>query len=208
MIRGRHHFEPIESSSARRSFKHRYETCVRERSKGRIETTVEEAYLERARVTGLFDARGELVGGFVINATSPLLLLGPLPPAVREDWLARHPEPTQCELVAIWKAPAISQAVSAMVLWPRIVHDCVRMGRSHILGLGYDNRMNEIYGIARPVRIYAGPRADKPQLQQHVSVYAFTPLSITLTYCTNVVTELLFEPARRMARKLRAQVTR
>lgn len=202
MIRAHHRFERIEAAAARRSFKQRYEASVRERSRGRIETSVADAYLARARVTGLFDAKGELVGGYVINFTPPLLVLGSLPAAVREDWLTRHPEHTQCELVAIWKSPTISQAVSGVIMWPRIVRDCALSGRSHILGLGYDNRMNDIYRIVRPTQIYAGLRADKPQLHQPISVYAYTPLSITLTYCANFVTELLIKPSRRAIAKL------
>ncbi len=202
----RHHFEELSTPEQLDRFKQRYEAAIVAASKGKTTTSVPIEYLDRARVFGLHDASRQLVGGFAINLEAPFLVLNTLPPAARNAWLRESPESEQCELVAIWKAPHLRQAAAAFVLWPRIIRECTTAGRKHILGLGYQNRMNAVYGIARPTQLYSGLRADKPELRQHVTIYAYTPLSITLTYVTNLCTELVLKPPRRMLGRLRRRI--
>ncbi|MCH9681727.1 MAG: hypothetical protein K0V04_09865 [Deltaproteobacteria bacterium] len=202
-----HHFDELSTPEQLHRFKQRYEAAIVSASKGKTTTSVPMEYLDKARVFGLHDASRQLVGGFVINFEAPLLVLGTVPPSARDAWLRVSPLRDQCELVAIWKAPHLPQAAAAFVLWPRIIRECATAGRKYILGLGYQNRMNAVYRVARPTQLYSGLRTDKPELRQHVTIYAYTPLSITLTYVTNLCTELVLKPPRRMLGRLRRRIT-
>ena len=197
-----YYFKEIETTDELMVFKERYEAAVAGASKGKITTSVAVEYLERAQLLGFFDKTDDLVGGFILNFTDPMLVLGTIPDEAAASWLAKVSPAEQCELVGIWKARHLSQHFSGLFIWPRIIRECALSGRKHILGLGYDNRMNEVYGIARPQMIYAGIRTDKPELNQFVSVYAYTPITITLTYFVNFLTELIIKPPRRMLRRL------
>lgn len=196
-----HHIDTVSSPEELALFKQRYEAAIVSASKGKTTTSVAPSYLARARVFGLYDGADRLVGGFAINFEVPLLVLGTMPEQARSAWLGQCPPHDLCELVAIWKSPHLPQSFSAFVLWPKIIRECARAKRRYILGLGYDNRMNSVYGIARPRTIFRGLRSDKPELEQHVTIYAYTPLSITLTYLTNVCTEIIVKPPRRMLQR-------
>lgn len=141
------------------------------RSHGALRLQVPLARLQAStRVIGVFQGDA-MVAGYVIHDGPRLFLLDNLPERERADWLAAHDANGACELALIWRNAGISDVAFAFVVWPRIILDCVRTGRSMILGSGYDNPMNQRYSAARPTVIYAGPAATHG-LQTYVYVYS------------------------------------
>lgn len=143
------------------AFQQGYGTNIAERSHGDLKIELPMEYLLGAQVFGVLDRAGRLVAGYVVRCDPPFRCLRAVPDDVkRADPLLREvPERDLCELTCIWRNDGISAARFGTSVWPRIVMDCARAGRRFILGLGFEDRMNDIYQVWSPIKIYVGPSA-------------------------------------------------
>jgi hypothetical protein len=142
-----------------------------------------------SRTVGCFDASDRLVAGWVVQEADPLIALAAIPELEREAFHARTPREQLCELTAIWRNDDISSNAFALIVWPKIVLDCVTRGRSHILGIGYRNTMNDIYSRVRPTLIYQGPH--EVLADTEVFVYDYSRANMIGTLFANLVVRKL-----------------
>jgi len=168
------------------AFKAGYEKNVAERSHNKLVLSLPLAYLSSSEVTGIVGERGELLGGFVMRYAPPFRCLQAVPDDVqRESPLLRAvPARDLCELTCIWRDRRLPTTRFATRVWPGIIARCVRSKRRLILGLGFDNRMNDTYQVWSPHLIYEGPSAgaDTPT---SVHVFAFGRARIVANFVTN-----------------------
>lgn len=191
-------FRLLRTESERQVFLDRFVRQLARRSGGALTL---DAPVERiahcTRVVGIFDARGEMVGGYVINEARPLVLLEVVPPVDRAAWLPRVQAQEVCELNLIWRGPGLGHTRFALVVWPRIILDCITRGRRWILGSGYDNRLDRWYRALDPELLYEGPSTTSGLL---IYVYAFTRARLVATYFASIVDDLVVAPWRRRRR--------
>ncbi|MDB5101440.1 MAG: hypothetical protein JWM80_5861, partial [Cyanobacteria bacterium RYN_339] len=133
--------------------------------------------------------RGEqLVAGYVIHNGPGFYLLDNVPEADRAAWIAVNAASDTCELSMIWRNRGISDVAFALVVWPRIILDCVTNGRRHILGSSYDNPLNQRYQAAQPAMIYAGPSLVHGRQN---FIYAYTRPKLVATFFVNFAGKFL-----------------
>ena len=179
-------FAKIRSEAGFAAFKQGYDGQMARRSAGAIQSVVKLDYLRRAtRPMGCFDRDGRMVAGWVIQEGEPMLVPMAMPSEVRQSALASVPREQLCELTAIWRNDGVSANLFAALVWPRLVFDCVTRGRTHILGIGYRNTMNEIYGRIAPTLLYNGP--SETIADTEVFVYDYSRSSMVGTFIANVL---------------------
>jgi hypothetical protein len=182
-------FRELHTEPERREYLDSFCAQLARRSGGALELTIPTSRIERCTgVVGVFNRAGEMVAGYIVNPGPHFILLSVIPAEAREAWLGRVPLHDQVELNLIWRGAKISHTTFAMVVWPRIIWDCVTCGRARILGSGYENPLNRWYQILRPERIYDGPSTTSG-LQ--VYVYAYTRAKIAGTYFASLADNLL-----------------
>jgi len=190
------HFAQITSEADYAAFKRGYDGQMARRSGGATRSVVKVEYLRQAtRPMGCFDAAGRMIAGWVIQEDQPMLVPMAMPTDVRGRYLASVPRAQLCELTAIWRNDGISANLFAAVVWPRLVFDCITRGRRHILGIGYRNTMNEIYGRIAPTLIYNGP--SQTIADTEVFVYDYSRRSMVGTLVANLVVRKLLPLVRR-----------
>ncbi|KIG17874.1 hypothetical protein DB30_02497 [Enhygromyxa salina] len=145
------------------------------------------------RIVGVFDAHGELVGGYVVNDGPTLVLLSVVPEPQREAWSRDVDLSDVCELNLIWR-DGIGHTAFALLVWPRIIADCVTRGRSVILGSGYENKLDRWYRALDPELVYEGPSTTSDNV---IFVYAFTRARLVGTYCASFIDNFVAAPWRR-----------
>ena len=184
-------FRRIERADQLSDFKAGYERNLAERSSNELELSLPIDYLSTSRVVGVFDRRGQLLGGFVMRFEPPFRCLQAVPEAVksRSPLLLSVPDAQLCELTCIWRNRALSTMAFATAVWPRIILDCVRSQRKYILGLGFENRMNDTYQVWSPQLIYRGPSA-APETSAGVHIFAFSRARIVANFVTNFVLQV------------------
>lgn len=175
------------------AFKHGYEAALSTRSGDRLRCTVPMEYLRSSVVTGILDDEGALGGGYIVRHEAPFRCLGAVPEAVDPAWLTGKGPAQMCELTCIWRNDAIDASTYATRVWPRIILDCVTSRKSWILGVGFDNRMNEVYRAGGPVPVYDGPGASA-ELDTEVHVYAYTRTAMVVTFVRNFVQKMILRP--------------
>jgi hypothetical protein len=186
----RYEFRRLYAERDLLAFKDGYESGLRGRSGSRLQCQVPLDYLRTSRVIGCWSKRdGRLVGGYVLRNSAPFRAIEAIPAAARADDL--------CELTCIWRNDGLSTAYTAVLLWPRIITDCVRNDRRYILGIGFDNKMNDVYGRVSPRRIYDGPGASQ-DLALEVHIYAFTRARIAANFVTNFYLKMVVSPLRKV----------
>src|SRR5258708_3082633 len=91
---------PLKKSRACPDFKAGYEKNLRERSSNELELSLPIDYLSTSRVVGVFDRRGQLLGGFVMRFEPPFRCLQAVPEAVKScsPLLLSVPDAQLCEL--------------------------------------------------------------------------------------------------------------
>jgi hypothetical protein len=185
---------PIRSQAELQAFRDGFCSQLERRSNGtlRLNLPVERLAL-CTRVMGVFDRRGALVGGYAVHDGPEWLILRVTPPEVREAWLGRVGPDQVCELNFIWRNAGIGHTAFAVLVWPRIIAQCVGNGRRHIVGSGYDNPLNRWYSRVRPELIYAGPSLTSGL---DVYVYAYTRPKLVATYCASFVDDLVVRARR------------
>ncbi len=183
------------------AFKAGYEQNLAQRSSGGIVLSLPLVYLASSEVTGVYDARGGLVGGFVMRYAPPFRCLQAVPDEVQRasPVLRSVPEAELCELTCIWRNARLPSTRFATRVWPRIILRCVRSKRRLILGLGFDNRMNDTYQVWSPRLIYRGPSA-AAETATTVHIFAFGRARIV----ANFVTNFLLQVPRKLFRSRRA----
>lgn len=184
-------------------FKQEYESGLRERSRSKLHVVVSVEYLRTSRVVGCFSRRdGRLVAGFVIRDAPPFRAFEAIPEAERaaNAFVSGVAADELCELTCIWRNDGISSTHTALRVWPRIIRDCVLNGRRYILGIGFDNKMNDVYGRVGPLRIYDGPAASR-ELATDVHIYAFTRPRIAANFATNFFLKMIARPAGALRRR-------
>ncbi len=189
------------------AFKDGYESNLRRRSDERLQCTVPLEYVATSRAVGCFDGRGQMVAGFIMRYEGPLRCVSAVPKHAQDvsPLLWECDGQDLCELTCIWRSKGISHTAFALVVWPKIIADCVSSGRKYILGLGFNNTMNDIYRICRPVQVYAGPSA-AAETNTQVFIYAYTRHGIALTYVTNFWDRMMVLPVKRLGRSLVARL--
>ena len=90
----------------------------------------------------------------------------------------------------------------ATAVWPKIILDCVRSRRRYILGLGFENRLNDTYQVWSPRLIYRGPSA-APETSTRVHIFAFSRPRLV----ANFVTNFLLQVPRKLLRRRRTAET-
>lgn len=197
----------IEREEAFAAFKAGYDGQIAARSGGTLTSVVRLEYLRAAsRPTACFDRHGRMVAGWVIQERDPLIVLQAMPAAERAAFLATTERGQLLELTAIWRNDGISADAFAAIVWPRIIFDCVTRGRAHILGIGYRNTMNEVYGRVRPRLLYSGP--SQTLADTEVFVYCYSRASLCATYCSNLVARKLAPAGAKLVRALRGRSSR
>lgn len=181
-----HTVRPIEHADELASFKAGYERNLAERSNHELALELPAEYLATSRVLGVLDRASRVVGGFVLRFEPPFRCLRAVPDDVRaaSPLLRSVAEADLCELTCIWRARELSTTRFALTVWPRIIAACVRSGRRYILGLGFENRMNDTYQVCSPHTIYRGPSA-APETPTAVHVFAFSRPRIVANFVTN-----------------------
>jgi hypothetical protein len=192
-------FRRIEGADELSDFKAGYEKNLSECSSNELQLSLPIEYLSTSRVVGVFDSRGQLLGGFVMRFEPPFRCLQAVPEAVksRSPLLQSVPDAGLCELTCIWRNRALSTTAFATAVWPRIILDCVRSQRKYILGLGFENRMNDTYQVWSPQLIYRGPSA-APETSVGVHIFAFSRPRIVANFVTNFVLQV---PAKLLRRR-------
>lgn len=182
-------FRELHTEAERSEYLGNFCAQLARRSGGALQLAIPPSRIGRCTgVVGVFDRTGEMVAGYIVNRGPHLILLSVIPAEAREAWLSRVPLHDQTELNLIWRGPKISHTTFALVVWPRIIWDCVRCGRARILGSGYENPLNRWYQILRPEMIYAGPSSTSG-LQ--VYIYAYTRAKIVGTYFASLADNFL-----------------
>lgn len=196
-------FATLDTEQHYEAFKRGYDAQIALRSGGRLASVVPLQYLRAAsHPTGCFNRRGEMVAGWVVQQHEPLIALAAMPQAERQAFLAATAREQLCELTAIWRNDGISANLFAALVWPKIIFDCVARRRACILGIGYENRMNEIYSRVRPRLIYQGP--SQTLKDTDVYVYGYTPGALCATFASNLLARKLIPAARHVAHQARA----
>ncbi|MEZ4449220.1 MAG: hypothetical protein R3B09_07045 [Nannocystaceae bacterium] len=186
------------------AFKSGYDGQIAARSGGSLASVVQLDYLRAAsRPMGCFDRAGRMIAGWVIQERAPLIVLRAMSAGARAAFLAEVDRSQLLELTAIWRNDGISGDAFAALLWPRIIAECVTRGRPRILGIGYRNPMNEIYGRMGPRLIYHGP--SQTLADTEVFVYCYSRASLCATYLSNIVGRKLAPAGARLLRALRPE---
>ena len=195
-------FKELREPAECEFFKNGYEINLKHRSGGQLQCTVPASYVISSRAVGCFDRHGRMVGGYIIRDHEPFRCLTAIPDTVSETsaFLRRYNAQEMCESTCIWRSSSLSSTAFSLVVWPKIVTDCVRSRRKFILGVGFDNRMNDVYKMARPIHIYAGISAS-PELGTMVFLYAYTRSSIILTYLAKFWKRLIVDPLGRRRKR-------
>jgi hypothetical protein len=173
------------------AFKAGYEQNLAERSSHGLTLSLPLGYLSSSDVTGVLDARGAILGGFVMRYAPPFRCLQAVPDEVRQgsSLLRAVPEADLCELTCIWRDRRLSSTRFATRVWPRIIARCVRSRKRLILGLGFDNRMNDTYQVWSPHLIYHGPSA-AAETATTVHIFAFGRARIVANFVTNFALQM------------------
>jgi len=189
-------FRHLTSDSDLATFGDHFAAQMDRRSKGALPLRVPLTRLQAStRVIGVFQGDA-MVAGYVVHDGPGLYLLNNIPEEQRAAWLAANDAHDACELAIIWRNDGIGDIAFAFVVWPRIILDCVRTGRSMILGSGYDNPMNQRYRSARPTVIYSGPSA---MTGLHTYVYVYSRLKLIATFFVSFADKFF----RRLSRSTR-----
>jgi hypothetical protein len=185
-MRGMYRLKRMLAAEDLAAFKAGYEQNLAERSSREIVLSLPLSYLSSSEVTGIVDERGELLGGFVMRYAPPFRCLQAVPDDVQRGspLLRAVPEADMCELTCIWRDRGLPTTRFATRVWPRIIARCVRSKRRLILGLGFDNRMNDTYQVWSPHLIYRGPSA-AADTATTVHVFAFGRARIVANFVTN-----------------------
>ncbi|SFU06855.1 hypothetical protein SAMN05660657_05325 [Geodermatophilus amargosae] len=189
-------FRDLHTEAEHREFLNQFCAELARRSAGALELTIPTSRIERCtRVVGVFDRAGAMVGGYIVNLGPELILLSVVPQGPRQTWLQRVPLEQQAELNLIWRNEGIGHTAFALLVWTRIIYDCVRCGRPVILGSGYENPLNRWYKIMGPEMIYAGPATSSGLT---VYVYAYSRAKLIGTYAASFVDSFAAKPLRRL----------
>lgn len=185
-----------------RAFKAGYQENLAERSRNQLALSLPIEYLATSCTMGVFTGTGELIGGYVLRLAPPFRCLRAVPDSVimQSVLLQSVPESKLCELTCIWRSRALPTTAFATRVWPRIIVDCVGARRKYILGLGFENRMNDTYQVWSPHRIYHGPSAAR-ETQATVHIFAFSRSRIVANFLTNF---LLLVPRKLLAARQRS----
>jgi hypothetical protein len=172
-------FRDLRRDAEHAAFTEQFCAQLERRSKGDIRIAIAgERIAGCKRVIGVF-AGDEMVAGYIIHDGPELLLLKVVPEDIRDAWTRDHALSDTCELNLIWRNAGISDVAFALVVWPRIILDCVRNGRKYILGSGYDNPLKQRYTSVDPEMVYAGPSLTTGV---QVYIYAYTRPKIVATF--------------------------
>lgn len=192
-------FRLLESLIERRAFFEAFCLQLADRSGGALSI---EPRVERiahcTRVVGVFDRRGRMVGGYIVNDGPNLVLLSVVPEPERAAWTARVDLADVCELNLIWRNDGIGHTAFALAVWPRIIADCVTRGRRYILGSGYANPLDRWYRALDPELIFSGPSTTSGL---HIYVYAFTRTRMVGTWFASAFDSFVLRPLRRAGRR-------
>jgi hypothetical protein len=141
-----------------RVYAERFAATLLERSKGRIQSAVSVDFLRRCRARGVFDASGDMIGGYAINETLPLRLLEFVPDGTQ----VRPPRGGRwedcCEIVCMWRTRALTASRMSRI-WPRVIADALATRKRFILGHNEATRLDRHYTRMGAETLYAGPSA-------------------------------------------------
>jgi hypothetical protein len=189
-------FRDLHSEAEHSEYLDQFCAQLARKSGGALKLTIPTARIEHCtRVVGVFDRAGAMVGGYIVNRGPKLVLLSVVPEAQREAWLRRVPLEAQAELNLIWRNKGIGHTTFALLVWTRIIWDCITCGRPVILGSGYENPLNRWYKILEPEMVYSGPSATSG-LEVHV--YAYSRAKLLGTYAASFVDSFMTAPLRRV----------
>ena len=183
-------FRALSTGEEREEFRRGYEANAAGRSGARLRTSVPLEYVATSRAVGCFRG-GRLLAGYVLRYEAPFRCLRVVPEDVQEasPLLRGAAEGDLCELTCIWRNDGISPSAFGLKVWPRIVRDSALGGRRYILGLGFDNKMNDTYQVCSPALIYRGPSA-AAEIDATVHVFAFTRPRIVANFLTNFALQM------------------
>ncbi len=187
----RYSLRPLSSSTDLHRFKSEYEENVARRSSNQLRLSLPYDYLASSRTMGFFDRAGTLVAGYVLRSGPEFRCLRAIPPEVRASSQVLRDVSVHdlSELTCIWRNRGISQASFGAVGWPRIIFDCMVSGRKYILGLGFENKANDMYGVAAPELLYEG-RSAAPETQANVYIYLYSRTRLAANFAVNFVSQM------------------
>ena len=179
------HFRALRTDPERREYLDQFCAQLARKSGGSLALTIAtERIAHCTHVVGVFDDAGAMVAGYIVNLGPRLVLLSVMPEGPRAAWLARVPLEEQAELNLIWRNQGIGHVTFALLVWPRIIRDCVTCGRAYILGSGYENPLNHWYRSVDPELVYDGPSTTSGL---RVFVYAYTRPRLVGTYFASAI---------------------
>ncbi len=176
-----------------------YQQLIREKSNSQLNIKVSLDYLQQANVKGCFDKNNHLVGGYVLNSEAEFRILEAITAKERENllFMQQHALDKFGELTCIWHNKGISANTFALRVWPRIIWHSIAMKKPYILGIGFQNKMHNVYTLAKPKIVYQGRSKDQ-QFNNYVYIYAYTPRTLLLTFASNFLKKMFLSPLKRL----------
>ncbi len=116
-------------------------------------------YLKGNRVMGMFNRAGKMIGGFALIHNGQLRVLQSLPLSTIESLKERYPANALFEMTALWLDRSERSRRINFVFWLAIYREMSRLQIPYFI-YAYSSekpQLGQIYSIAEPVKIYAGP---------------------------------------------------
>lgn len=150
-------FRRLQTDSELQAYADGFAESVARRSGGAVESSVSIEYLRRCRVKGVFDKRGNMIGGYSIGTSLPLRLLDFVPEEERAS--LRPPRGASwedcCEVVCMWRSKALSSSKMTRV-WSRAFIDTVTSGKRIVLGHNENPSLDKMYNQMGAETLYQG----------------------------------------------------
>jgi hypothetical protein len=121
-----------------------------------VDVSLPMEYLERSKVFGIFNKRGELVGGFLIVMTGQLRSLRSLPskeliPDLVDTWDIG-------EVNGLWLSPEVRKKSVSILFWLLVAREVIFSGKKHFIYTytTKKKKLGDIYASVKPITLYEG----------------------------------------------------
>ncbi|MCM0605638.1 MAG: hypothetical protein KA715_06065 [Xanthomonadaceae bacterium] len=115
-------------------------------------------YLQRSKVTGVFNSKGKMVAGYVIGTRTPFRLLDFVPHDKRVKLIPPfHAKWSDCcEITCVWKTRGVSSVFMSAILWPRVNLGVLFSKKRVLFGHDQNPKLDHFYTQGGPLTIYKG----------------------------------------------------